>query len=90
MKKLFVLLGLAGVLFAARYPMIMEYNYLKGCINSNDNKVPNSKMENYCICTLNAIENKYSLNDFLTLLQDKQKAKEVINFAVNQCLDKLK
>lgn len=84
MKKLLVLLGLAGALFAARYPMIAEYNYLKGCIGTHSN------MEGYCICTLNAIENKYSLKEFITALQDKQKAKKLIDFAVNECLDKLK
>ncbi|GAB6075024.1 hypothetical protein [Nautilia lithotrophica] len=84
MKKILVLLSVAGMLFAARYPMVAEYNYLKGCIGNNKD------MENYCICTLNAIENKYTLNEFITALQDKQKAKEVISFAVNECLDKLK
>jgi len=84
MKKMLVLLGLAGALFAARYPMIAEYNYLKGC-TGND-----KKMEDYCICTLNAIENKYSLSEFISALQNKAKAKEIINFAVNECLDKLK
>jgi hypothetical protein len=83
MKKLLVLLGLTGALFAARYPMIMEYNYLKGCIGEKG-------MEDYCICTLNAIENKYTLNEFLTVLQNKKKSKEMINYAVNECLDKLK
>ncbi|ACM92485.1 hypothetical protein NAMH_0056 [Nautilia profundicola AmH] len=83
MKKLLILAGIAGSLFAARYPMIMEYNYLKGCIGEKG-------MESYCICTLNAIEKKYDLNEFITILQDKKKAKEVINYAVNECLDKLK
>jgi len=83
MKKLLVLIGFAGVVFAARYPMIMEYNYLKGCIGEQG-------MEDYCVCTLNAIEKKYSLNDFITILQDKEKSKEVINYAVSECIDKLK
>jgi len=84
MKKALVLLSIGGMLFAARYPMVAEYNYLKGCIGNNN------KMENYCICTLNAIENKYTLNEFVTALQNKKKAKELIGFAVSECLDKLK
>jgi len=83
MKKLILLAGFVATVFAARYPMVMEYNYLKGCIGE-------AGMEDYCVCTLNAIEKKYTLNEFITVLQDKEKAKEVINYAVNECVDKLK
>jgi hypothetical protein len=83
MKKFLVLSVLAGTLFAARYPMVIEYNYLKGCIG-------NKAMENYCICTLNAIENKYTLTDFMGMIQDKAKAKVMINYAVAQCINKMK
>ncbi|GAX87432.1 conserved hypothetical protein [Lebetimonas natsushimae] len=83
MKKILALLSMTGLLFAARYPIIVEYNYLKGCIQ-------NKNIENYCICTLNAIENRYTLNEFITASQDKEKAKKLIGFAVSKCLDKLK
>jgi hypothetical protein len=84
MKKLLTLLSLVVVLFAARYPIVVEYHYLKGCIGNNKN------MEDYCICSLNAIENKYLLNEFITASLDKKKAKKIINFAVDACFSKLK
>jgi len=90
MKKMAILFGLSislsTLLFAQRYPIVMEYSYLSGCINSSD-KV---NMKDYCICTLKAIENKYSLDEFLNLIEDKNKKQEVIKYAVDQCLDKLK
>jgi len=87
MKKIIILCGLVGMVFATRYPMILEYNYLKGCINSNKNI---KNMEKYCVCTLDAIEKKYTLNQFMEILQNPKTTKKVINYAVNQCLDKLK
>jgi hypothetical protein len=82
MKKIIVLIALGGALFAARYPMIAEYNFLKGCIKSD------SKMVNYCVCALTAIENKYSLKEFITAYQEKR-IKPIIKYAVTKCVDKL-
>jgi hypothetical protein len=83
MKKMLLLLSLGGMLFAARYPIIAEYNFLKGCIKSD-------KLQDYCICALSAIEDKYTLNEFITASQDKQKAKKMISYAVDKCIVKVK
>ena len=84
MKKAIILLGIVGSLFAARYPIVVEYNYLKGCTNNRPN------IEGYCICTLNELEKKYTLDDFMAASQNKTKAREMIKYAVNKCVEKIK
>ncbi len=87
MKKLLILIGVVGSLFAARYPIVVEYSYMKGCVGTKSN---NRAMENYCICTLNAIENKYNISEFVQIMHDRTQAKQLINYAVAQCINKLK
>jgi len=85
MKKIIALLFVGSFLFAQRYPALMEYSYLNGCIGNNMNT-----MANYCVCTLKVIENKYQLNDLLAQLKDPEKKQQIVKWAANQCKDELK
>ena len=90
MKKLLLLGIVAAGLFAARYPIIMEYYYMSSCVNAakNQNK---DKMADYCACTLNEIEKNYTLSEFIGNMQTNKKEflKEVMKKAVPKCIDKL-
>ncbi len=90
MKKLLLLGIVAMGLFAARYPIIMEYYYMSSCVNAGKNK-NKDKMTAYCACTLNEIEKNYTLNEFISnMQQDKNEfLKEVMKKAVPKCIDKL-
>jgi hypothetical protein len=83
MKKILLIVGVSVFLFASRYSIVAEYSYMKGCVGKNE------KMINYCACTLNAIENKYSLKEFILITKDKEKFKNLIKYAVGKCIDKL-
>jgi hypothetical protein len=83
MKKIILLAGVTGVLFAARYPISAEYNYMKGCVGNSP------KMERYCACTLEAIEDKYTLEEFVKIIKDKNKFKDVVTYAIKKCIDKI-
>jgi hypothetical protein len=83
MKKILLIVSAAAFLFAARYPIVAEYSYMKGCTSNKEALI------DYCACTLGAIEEKYTLNEFISMAQDKNKFKDVIKYAVNKCIDKL-
>jgi len=91
MKKLAVILGLAGILMANRYPIAFEYHYMIGCANSKAAQLfKKDVVEKYCICTLKAIEDKYTLNEVLEKLSDPDKKLEIIKYATNKCIKDLK
>ena len=85
MKK-FLLIGIAAsIVFAARYPIVFEYNYMKGCVNGSDKIKENAKVE-YCICSLKAIENKYTLNEVIEKVSSPEGKQEIVNYATKKCL----
>ena len=85
MKKLFVLgIILSSALFANRYPILLEYNYMVGCMNGAKSLKEDVKRD-YCICTLKAMEEKYSANEILEKLSDPEQKREVINYVVKKC-----
>ena len=85
MKKIFILgIILSTALFAKRYPIIFEYNYMVGCMNGAKNIKEDIKRD-YCICTLKAMEEKYSVNEILEKLTDPQQKKAVINYVFKKC-----
>ncbi len=84
-----MLLGLIGVgLFAARYPILAEYYFMNSCVNAGKNK---EKMFNYCACTLNEIEKRYTLNQFIQNMQTNKEAflKEIAKTAIPKCINQL-
>jgi ribosome assembly protein YihI (activator of Der GTPase) len=83
MKKILFLLLLISGLFANRYPLNLEYNFLKGCVGKNDTPVK----EKYCLCAITYIEKHYTLNQFLEALQDPKQKSKIIKSAVDYCLD---
>jgi len=87
MKK-FLLMGIAAsIVFAARYPIVFEYNYMKGCVNGID-KI---KKVEYCACTLNEIEQQYTIKEFMNNMQTNKKAflQKLAKTAIAKCIDKL-
>ena len=89
MKKL-VALGLISVgLFAARYPIEFEYYYMNSCVNAA--KQNKQKQIIYCACTLDKIERKYKLNEFVKNMQNNKKEflKKLARDVIPQCIDKL-
>ncbi len=70
--------------FAERYPIEMEYSYIKACSKGN------SDMEKYCICTLKELEKRFSLNEFIRLSYNQpEKLKKILkNEIVPYCVDK--
>ena len=86
MKKLLFLLFALSALFSQRYPINLEYSFMKGCIGKENTALK----EKYCICAINYIEDNYTLNQFLSALQDPNKKTKIIKSAVNHCLNVLK
>jgi hypothetical protein len=83
MKKIVFFALIISGLFAARYPLNLEYSFMKGCMGKEDTPLK----EKYCICAISYIENHYTLNQFLSALQDPQKKVKVIKSAVDYCLE---
>ncbi len=83
MKKIVLTALFLSGLFAQRYPITLEYSFMKGCIGQDVN---NKLKEKYCVCAIQYIEKNYTLNKFLTAMQDKQQSKKIISSAVNYCL----
>ncbi len=90
MKKLLLLGIIAAGLFAARYPIILEYYYMSSCVNAGKKQNPD-KMAAYCACTLDEIEKNYTLNEFVSNMQKNKDAflKEIMKKAVPKCIGKL-
>ncbi|WP_457560683.1 hypothetical protein [Caminibacter sp.] len=86
MKKLLFLILVISGLFAERYPLAFEYGFMKGCVGKENNPTK----EKYCICAISYIEQKYTLNQFISALQDPEKKMKIIKSAVNYCLTELK
>ena len=90
MKKIIMFaLVLSSFLVASRYPIIFEYNYLSGCINGAGKIEKSAKVE-YCICTLKAMEEKYSASEVLDKLTDPNSKKEIVNYVTRKCINILK
>ena len=89
MKKILFLGMIVVGVFANRYPILLEYNYMVGCMNGANSIKENIKRD-YCICTLKAMENKYSANEIIEKLSDPQQKREVINYVVNKCINIIK
>ena len=86
MKKLLFLILVISGLFAQRYPLNLEYSFMKGCVGKEDNPVK----EKYCMCAITYIENHYTLNNFLSALQDPNQKTKVIKDAAGYCLKVIK
>jgi len=88
MKKLLLFMLVVSGLFAARYPLVLEYYYMNSCVKEGKN---NQKQISYCACTLEKIEKKYSLNEFVNSMQTNKDAflKELAKTVIPKCLDKL-
>jgi len=82
MKKLILMASFITLSLANRYPIIMEYSYLNGCIVK-------PALQTYCICTLQEMENRYSLNEVLKKLQNPNEKKALIKELSEACLNKL-
>ena len=90
MKKLFVLgIILSSALFANRYPIIFEYNYMVGCMNGAKALKEDIKRD-YCICSLKAMEEKYSASEVLEKLSDPEQKRILINYLVKKCSNIIK
>ena len=90
MKKLFVLgIILSSALFANRYPIIFEYNYMVGCMNGAKSLKEDIKRD-YCICSLKAMEEKYSASEVLEKLSDPEQKRILINYLVQKCSNIIK
>ncbi len=78
-------LAIFSVSFAERYPIEMEYNFLKGCIG---NRV---SMEDYCFCALRKIESNYTLGQFMALYSADPEGfkKMLLKEVIPACVDKL-
>jgi len=83
MKKILLIVSVATFLFAARYPIVVEYSYIKGCSSNKEALV------DYCACTLGAIEEKYTLDEFMSITKNKNKFKDLVKYAIKKCIDKL-
>jgi len=84
MKKILAAGIIAGVAFAARYPIVVEYRYLKNCIQKPD-------AEEYCICTLKELEKKYTLAQFVELSQQsKDKLLTTLMPVFKKCISEIK
>jgi hypothetical protein len=81
MKNLLFLLVVSS-LFASRYPLNLEYSFMKGCVGKNDTPIK----EKYCMCAITYIENHYTLTNFLSALQDPKNKEKIIKEAANYCL----
>ena len=89
MKK-FLLMGvLVSMVFAARYPISLEYYYMDGCVKGSKHAI--EKQIAYCACTLRGIEKRYTLNQFVTNMQTNKKAflQKLAKTAIAKCIDKL-
>ena len=89
MKKLIGIGLIISGLFASRYPILVEYNYMNSCVNAG--KENKTQMINYCACTLNEIEKNYSFSDFVSNMQTNKEAflKELSKKIVPKCIVKL-
>jgi len=90
MKKFLMIFLFMGALFAGeRYPIIFEYNFLNGCISGVGDKFTQKQKENYCICALKALENKYSASEIIDKLSDPDAKKEIVQYAAQKCISNL-
>jgi len=87
MKKLLLFGFILTGLFAARYPISLEYYYMNGCVQ----KDKTSTKISYCACTLNEIEKQYTLEEFVNNMQTNKKAflQKLAKTAIAKCIDKL-
>ena len=91
MKKLLLLGIVAAGLFAARYSIAFEYYYMNSCVKAAKKQNPD-KMVSYCACTLDVIEKNYTLNQFVSNMQNNKNTflKKLMKKALPACIDKLK
>ncbi len=88
MKKLLLLVLISAGLFAARYPIVAEYYFMNSCVNAGKQK---DKMIGYCACTLNEIEQHYTLNQFIQNMKTNKEAflKKISQIAIPKCINQL-
>jgi len=92
MKKLAIIVGLASILMAGRYPIWAEFHYMSGCVNAESAKAfKREKLIDYCACTLKGIEEEYTLTQFLTNMETNKEAflKKLTKTIVPKCLNEL-
>jgi len=90
MKRLVMISLLAGALFAGeRYPIIFEYNFLSGCIGGVGDKFTKVQKENYCVCSLKALEDKYSASEIIDKLRDPKQKKAIVEYVAKKCISNL-
>ena len=86
MKKLLLFgLILSSFLMAKRYPIIFEYNYMVGCMNGAKGIKEDIKKD-YCVCSLKAMEDKYTASEVIEKLSDPKDKKTLINYLVKKCV----
>ncbi len=89
MKKLIALGLISAGLFASRYPIVFEYYYMDSCVKAA--KQNKQRQILYCACTLDKIEQKYTLNEFVNGMKNNKKEflKKLAKDIIPECIDKL-